>query len=244
MKHCQKHFILPMVIALFAVLLLQPCALAADDLATESGEMVYVRDLADVLSEETQALINEKSAALDALTGAQIVVFTVDFLGGVAIHDYAQDVFNRLQIGDAVQNNGLLLLLATGEEDYYLLQGQGIETTLSDAALETLLLQNLEPNFAAGNYDVGVEKTYAGLLDALENLYGIDEQGVVVAAAAAKAAQVQMEKVNRLQRSLLVAAGIALLILLPMVLIVLSVNRAARRRKRRRRAAVRRNTIG
>ncbi|WMJ84578.1 TPM domain-containing protein [Oscillospiraceae bacterium LTW-04] len=239
MKYCQKHFILPVVAALLAVLLLQPCALAVDNLATEPDAMVYVSDLANVLSEEVEASIDEKSAALDALTGAQLVVVTVDFLGGEAIRDYAEGVFNRLQIGDAVQNNGLLLLVATSEENYYALQGRGLETALSDTSLDKLLLKNLEPDFATGNYEVGVEKTYAGLLDALENLYGIDDQGVVVAAAEAKATQIKIENTNKQKRGLLAAVGIVLLILLPTVLITLSASRAARLRKRRREVAVR-----
>ncbi|MEA5134594.1 MAG: TPM domain-containing protein [Candidatus Fimivivens sp.] len=232
MKHCQKLLKLP-VIAILFVLLLQPCALAAESGAVEPNGDIYVSDLANVLSDEVEASINENSAALDALTGAQLVVVTVDFLGGESIRDYADDLFNRLQIGDADKNNGLLLLLATGEENYYALQGKGLEDALSDSSLETLLQQYLESDFAVENYEAGVQKTYAGLLGALEKLYGINDQGVLVAAANAKSAKIKIEKINKQKQGLLVAVGIVLLILLPAVLVASSASHAARRRKRR-----------
>lgn len=233
MKHYQKLLKLFVIAILLVTLLLQPCALAAESGAVELNGIIYVSDLANVLSDEVEASINEKSAALDALTGAQLVVVTVDFLGGESIRDYADDLFNRLQIGDAVKNNGLLLLLATGEENYYALQGKGLEDTLSDSSLETLLQQCLEPDFAVENYEAGVQKTYAGLLSALEKLYGINDQGVLVAAASEKAAKIKIEKANKQKQGLLVAAGIVLLILLPAVLIASSASHADRRRKRR-----------
>lgn len=233
MKHYQKLLKLFVIAILLVTLLLQPCALAAESGAVELNGIIYVSDLANVLSDEVEASINEKSAALDALTGAQLVVVTVDFLGGESIRDYADDLFNRLQIGDACKNNGLLLLLATGEENYYALQGKGLEDTLSDSSLETLLQQYLEPDFAVENYEAGVQKTYAGLLSALEKLYGINDQGVLVAAASEKAAKIKTEKTNKQKQGLLVAAGIVLLILLPAVLIASSASHADRRRKRR-----------
>lgn len=236
MKHCRKSVIPFIVLALVAALLLQPCAAA--QMPDEPAETVYVSDLANVLSDEAEAAITERSAALDALTGAQLVVVTVDFLGGEAIRDYAGNLFNRLQIGDAAKNNGLLLLLAVGEENYYALQGRGLESALPDASLETLLQQSLEPDFAAGRYETGIQKTYDSLLTALESLYGIGDQGVLAAVAEAKAVQIQIQKADTQKRVLLSAVGVVLLILL--ALFVVMRRNTVRRRKMRRKADERR----
>lgn len=237
MKHCRKLFIPFIIITLLTALLLQPCAAA--QMPDQPTKAVYVRDLANVLSDELEASIIEQSAALDALTGVQLVVVTVDFLGGAAIRDYADDLFSRLQIGDAAQNNGLLLLLAVGEENYYALQGRGLEAALPDTTLETLLRQSLEPDFAAGHYEAGVQKTYDSLLTAFEGLYGIGDQGVLVAVAQAKAAQIRIEKADAQKRLLLAAIGTALLILLAL-LITLRRNNARRRRMYKKAAGLRR----
>lgn len=238
MNHCPRHLILLMIVAMLAALL-QPCTAAAEDPASEPDATVYVSDLANVLSGGLEASITARSEALDALTGAQLVVVTVDFLGGEAIQDYADNLFTRLKIGDAVKNNGLLLLLATGEDNYYALQGKGLENDLTDKALETLLQEDLEPDFAAGNYETGVQKTYDALLEKLEGIYGIDDQGVLTAAAEAKAAQIKIEKSNRRKQGLLVAAGIVLLILLPTVLLAAATSGSAHRRRKRRKVVAR-----
>lgn len=238
MKRSLKHFVFDVVALLMVLLLLQPCVAATAD----SEPMVFVSDLANVLSDELEASITAQSAALDALTGAQLVVVTVDFTGGQDIRNYAKDLFARFQIGDATKNNGLLLLLVTGEDNYYALQGKGLETALSDAVLGDLLQKYLEPDFAAGRYEAGVQKTYDGLLKTLENLYDIGDQGVVAAAAEAKAAQIRVEKANKQKRSLLIAAAYVLLILLPVVMFAVAANNANRRHKRRRESIGRRRT--
>ena len=91
----------------------------------EAPAEIYVGDYANVLSEETERYIIEQNQALAGATGAQIVIVTVDFLDGMDIEDYAYTIFNDWGIGDAEKNNGLLLLLAIGEENYWAMQGKG-----------------------------------------------------------------------------------------------------------------------
>ncbi len=239
MKHSRKHLPFSVfVVLLAALLLLQPCLAATKDPVTASEPMVYVSDLANVLSDTVEASMTAQSAALDALTGAQLVVVTVDFLGGENIRDYSRALFNRLQIGDATKNNGLLLLLVTGEDNYYALQGKGLETALSDAMLEDLLQEYLEPDFTAGFYEAGAQKTYAALLNVFGNLYDLGDQGVLVAAAEAKEAQIKIERANRQKQGLLFAAGAVLLILLPAAMLAVATGNAGRRRRKRRKESV------
>ena len=93
----------------------------------------YVGDYANVLTDETEQYIIEQSAKLDQATGAQIVVVTVDFLDGMTAEEYAYTIFNEWGIGDAEKDNGLLLLLAIGEEDYWAMQGKGLQKESSPA---------------------------------------------------------------------------------------------------------------
>ena len=87
----------------------------------------YVLDAADVLSGETDPEIIAENQDLFQETGAQIVVVAVDFLDGEDSDDYAYSLFNIWGIGSQERNNGLLLLLAIGEENYYAQAGTGIE---------------------------------------------------------------------------------------------------------------------
>ena len=131
-----------------------------------------VGDFADVVSGDTEDYINEQNTALSDKTGAQIAVVTVEFLDGEDIDDYAVALFNKWGIGSADKNNGVLILLAIGEENYYALTGKGLERDLPAGTLGDLLYDYLESDFAAGDYDAGVRSVFDAVYGRLENLYG------------------------------------------------------------------------
>lgn len=131
----------------------------------EPGSQFYVLDQANVLDSSTENTIVSQNQTLYQQTGAQICVVTVDFLDGQAIDDYAYDLFNSWGIGDKDRNNGILILLAIGEDNYYVLQGTGLENTLTSGTIQNLLDTYMEPDFAAGQYDAAVQKTFAQLYD-------------------------------------------------------------------------------
>jgi len=130
----------------------------------DAPDSVYVGDYANVLTEETEQYIIAENRKLCEATGAQIVIVTVDFLDGMEIEDYAYTIFNDWGIGDAACDNGLLLLLAIGEENYYAMQGEGLEGILSSGTLGDMLYDYLEPDFAVGNYDTGVRAVFDAFL--------------------------------------------------------------------------------
>ena len=169
---------------LLLLLLLNPTAALAVIEPTSAG---YVNDYANVLSDETEQYIIEQSAALDQATGAQVVVVTVDFLDGMDIENYAYTLFNEWGIGDAEKNNGLLLLLAIGEDNYWAMQGKGLEGVLSSGVLGDYLYEYLEPDFATGNYDAGVMQVCAAFYGWFEDYYGLDGQGTHHSESAAQA---------------------------------------------------------
>lgn len=139
----------------------------------QPSELFYVADYADVLSTETVDYIIAQNDALYSLTGAQVVVATVDFLDGAEIEDYAYTMFNEWGIGSKEKNNGVLLLLVIGEENYWAVQGKGLEDSLSSGVLGDLLYDYLEEDFAKGDYDAGVRKTFAALMDQMGKIYDL-----------------------------------------------------------------------
>ncbi|MBP3704438.1 MAG: TPM domain-containing protein [Clostridia bacterium] len=133
----------------------------------------YVLDDSDVISASTESYINEKNNALADACGAQIVFVVVDFTGSYSTHDYAYEVFNKWGIGDKDENNGMLYVLAVGAEDYYALPGEGVLDILSGSALQAILDDYMEPDFAAGDYDAAIKKTFDRTLAIMENEYNV-----------------------------------------------------------------------
>lgn len=174
---------------LLALALLMLCCaslLTVPALAAEIPEPTadfYANDFANVLSSDTEGEVVSVNDRLYPATSAQVVVVTVDFLDGANIENYAYQLFNDWEIGAADSNRGVLLLLAIGEENYWCVQGTGLQDSLDSAAIKEILNTYLEPDFAAGDYDAGVRKTVQAISDRLTSLYGGsgDGQGAVVA---------------------------------------------------------------
>ena len=146
------------LISFLAMIALSICTISAFTVP-QPLENFYVADYANVINSQDAEAIRSANQTLEAKNGSQIVVATFDFLNGEAIDDVAYDLFNGWKIGSAANNNGVLLVLAIGEEDYYCLQGKGLEKTLPTSEIRTILDSVLEPEFAAGNYSSGALKT-------------------------------------------------------------------------------------
>lgn len=137
----------------------------------------YVYDEAGVLSEGTKEHIINSSYDLSQQSGGEIIVACVNTTGLYDIADYAYEMFNTWKIGGKDKDNGVLLLLSIDEQDYWCLQGEGLEKNLSSGKIKLILNEYLEPDFASGNYDAGVLATYNALLGELEAAYGISVDG-------------------------------------------------------------------
>lgn len=152
--------------------LVLPCVGLALEVV-DPTEQFYVADYADVLETDTESHIVQVNDQLYSACGAQICVVVVDFIGSAEIEDYAMTLANEWGIGSAEKDNGLLLLLVTGAQDYYATQGRGLESYLSSGQLSDILYEYLEPDFATGDYDAGVRKVFDRLAEMVGSYYGV-----------------------------------------------------------------------
>ena len=141
------------------------------------SETNAVADHADILSAETEDYINNVSTRLQETCGAQIGVYTLeDMIGNSTMEGVAYEVFNTWGLGDAEQDNGVLLLLAPYEADggdYYVMRGDGLESQLSYSTLNSILQDDLEPNWVKGDYDTGTQKAVSSIANRLCRIYGV-----------------------------------------------------------------------
>lgn len=164
-----KHKLLAVGAALTLALCTATPALAAIEVDVNKA----VIDNANILSQETEDYITGVSVSLQESCGAQIGVYTVDYIGNYTAEGYSYELFNAWGLGDADKDNGVLLLLIPGEDNYYVSRGAGIESQLPISTLSTILDEQLLDDWEAGNYDSGTQKTVAALADKLCRIYGV-----------------------------------------------------------------------
>ena len=143
------------------------------DIPSPSGSF-YVYDSANVLTDATKDYIVSKNWSLCEQCGAQVVVACIKTTGNMPISEYASMLFENWQIGDSKTNNGVLILLAVEDNDYYMLQGNGIKSSLPSGEIKVILTNNMEPSFATGDYDTAVKETFDRVIAHFEAAYGID----------------------------------------------------------------------
>ncbi|MDF2944104.1 MAG: hypothetical protein K0S01_2962 [Herbinix sp.] len=147
---------------------------AAAETALQPTDAFYVNDFADVINDEVEDKIVQYGNQLSEQSGAQIVLVTIDFTDGKTLENYAMELFNEWGIGSKEKNNGLLMLLSIGDDDYWAMQGEGLEDTLTSGKISSILQEYLEPDFAAKDYSAGAEKVYGAFVQELGGQWKAD----------------------------------------------------------------------
>ena len=133
-----------------------------------------IADNANILSRDTETYITNISVALqENCSGAQIGVYTTDYVGNNTMEGYAYEVFQAWGLGSADQDNGMVLLMATGDDNYWATPGEGLESAFSGNVLSDLLYDNLEPSWAEQDYDTGARKTVLAMAERICDVYGV-----------------------------------------------------------------------
>lgn len=133
----------------------------------------YVGDFADVISDATEREIVSDNESLYSECGAQIVIVTVTGLGGENIERYAESMFDKWDIGSSEKNNGVLFLMSIGDDDYWAMQGKGLEDSLSSGELGTILDEKVESYFSDGDYDGAAKAFYDAVSEKVRGIYGV-----------------------------------------------------------------------
>jgi uncharacterized membrane protein YgcG len=141
------------------------------------SDAYYVADEAGVLSDEIERKIISSNADLEQkCDGAQIVVVTVQYLDGMKADEYAVTLFNNWGVGDKEANNGMLLLLATGENKAWLTVGDGIAGSMTNRKIDSYLEQFFWTEFDKGNYETATSNLLEALFSWFADYYNVNQQ--------------------------------------------------------------------
>ena len=159
--------------AVFVTAVVTVCAALPVLAAPTVDKSKAVMDTANILSADTETYVTNLSVALQQECGAQIGVYTVEYIGNNTMEGYAYEVFNAWGLGDADKDNGVLFLMAPGEDNYWITRGSGVEKQLSVSTLNSIFDSYTEDNWVKGDYDACARQTAAALTERLCRQYGI-----------------------------------------------------------------------
>src|SRR5690606_16701044 len=118
--------------------------------------------------DSTQAALTQTLAAFEARSSDQIVVATIASLDGEAIEPYANRLFRAWGLGQAGENNGILLLVAQGDRKMRIEVGYGLEGTLTDLHSRLIIENTMVPAFRAGDFSGGISRAVDDIIMVLD----------------------------------------------------------------------------
>ena len=126
-----------------------------------------VVDDAHLLPGDVLEQLSRKLAAYSQANGTQVVVVTLATLDGYPIDDYGYQLGRHWGIGQKGKNNGVLLIVDSGERQMRIEVGYGLEGTLTDAQSFLIIHNVITPRFRKGDYAGGITAGTDAILSVL-----------------------------------------------------------------------------
>lgn len=159
-------------LVLFFLAIVTPLQAAGPSIPQPTRDF-FVLDEANVLDPSTEQTIIQNSAALEQKTKAQIVVVTVNDLGGYEPEEYALAILREWGIGDQKLNNGLLILVSPTERISRIETGYGLEGALPDSKTGRIQDEYMIPYFQEGDYNQGILNGYRAFVQEVAQEYQV-----------------------------------------------------------------------
>jgi uncharacterized protein len=135
------------------------------DLKPNGDKAVY--DFGNFLSENEAITISQKLSKYFDSTGTQVVVITMNSLEGNDIAQFATELGHRWKIGEAKEDNGVVLILSKEDRKSDIATGYGVEGALPDLTCKRILVEVLRPLFKTGQFYQGIDLTTNVIISAL-----------------------------------------------------------------------------
>jgi uncharacterized protein len=135
----------------FLGLLLWPAAAFAADFTIPPAPDHHVTDNAGVLSDSTQAWLENDLTAYEQSTGHQIVVWIGQSTGGVPLEEWTNDTAERWKIGRKGHDDGAVLFVFMRDHKVRIEVGYGLESALTDADSHRIITETILPKMKSGD---------------------------------------------------------------------------------------------
>lgn len=120
------------------------------------SENRLVSDPGKVLGDGTVARLDRQLAELESSTTSQVAVVVLPSIGTQDIFQFAQELFTAWGIGQASNDNGLLILVVMDQRTVRFHTGRGLEGILPDVVCKRIQEEYMVPLFREGRNDEAI----------------------------------------------------------------------------------------
>lgn len=125
-----------------------------------------VLDQAQLLTSGERARLAGKLTAYTDTTSTAIVVVTVPTLNGAPISDYAFALGREWGVGQAGADNGVVVLVSSGDRKVFIATGYGLEGAIPDVTANRIIDRVMTPAFRRGAFYAGLDRATTELMRA------------------------------------------------------------------------------
>lgn len=116
----------------------------------------YTSNPDGILSDQAVTRIDAAFRTVEDSTGIQTLVAVVGDIDPDDCFEFTHQLAEKVGVGRSSSNNGLVILLSTGERCVQFATGYGIEGVLPDAICKRVQERYMNPHFANGEWDEGM----------------------------------------------------------------------------------------
>lgn len=165
-------------LALIISLLISVCAFAQIEsvVPKRPNPPRLVNDFANVLTQDQIDALERKLVAYDDSTSNQIAIVLLPSItdkGGeeYPIEDVGLNVLRTWGVGNAKNNNGIVILAAMQEHKLRIEVGYGLEGVIPDVTAKAIIDNDVTPNFKSNDYYRGLDAAINSIMEAARGEY-------------------------------------------------------------------------
>ena len=130
-----------------------------------------VYDYANLFNTNEKTQLEEKLVRYSDTTSTQIIVITIESLKGEDVSQLATNWAHTWGIGQAKEDNGVIILISKNDKKIAINPGYGLEDRLTAGIGGEIIRNIIIPKFKAGSYYNGVNKGTDALFDVFKGKY-------------------------------------------------------------------------
>ena len=155
----------------FLLFFLVASAQAQYDIPPKPSEEKGVYDYAGILNDNEERALLQKLKNYADTTSTQIVILTIDSAKGEDVSILSTRWGQKWGIGQADEDNGLVILVAEEDRKVDISTGYGLEHYLTDLYSERIINRVLIPAFKEGNFYQGLDEATSVVMEILAGTF-------------------------------------------------------------------------